>query len=77
MYEKEEQRIDAMFLEAFSHGCKLKSDIVHKFCKSKKIEWFAESSHSATYILLFWYAFVKIQREMRIVLAEKKTIHLI
>lgn len=74
VYEKEEQKIDAMFLEAFSRGCKLKSDIVRKFCKSKKIEWLAGSSPSAACIFSFWYACVKIHREMRIVPAEKKMI---
>ncbi|KAL6207666.1 hypothetical protein ACLB2K_018621 [Fragaria x ananassa] len=37
-YEKQEEKIDAMVLEAFSHGCKLKSDILQKFNTSKKIE---------------------------------------
>ncbi|CAB4296554.1 unnamed protein product [Prunus armeniaca] len=37
-YEKEEQKIDALVLEALSRGCKLKSDIVRKVCTSKKIE---------------------------------------
>ncbi|BFG18035.1 hypothetical protein CerSpe_043090 [Prunus speciosa] len=38
VYEKEEQKIDALALEALSRGCKLKSDIVRKVCTSKKIE---------------------------------------
>ncbi|KAM1133438.1 hypothetical protein ACFX19_043395 [Malus domestica] len=38
VYEKEEQKIDDMVLEALSRGCKLKSDIVKKFCTSKKID---------------------------------------
>ncbi|XP_068328783.1 3beta-hydroxysteroid-dehydrogenase/decarboxylase-like isoform X2 [Pyrus communis] len=38
VYEKEEQKIDDMVLEALSRGRKLKSDVVKKFCTSKKIE---------------------------------------
>ncbi|GMY09532.1 3beta-hydroxysteroid-dehydrogenase/ decarboxylase-like [Fagus crenata] len=38
VYEKKEQEIDAMVLDALSLGCKLKSDIVRKFVTSKKIE---------------------------------------
>ncbi|PON66550.1 Hopanoid-associated sugar epimerase [Parasponia andersonii] len=38
IYEKKEQEIDSMFLDVFSWGSKLKSDIVTKFQRSKKIE---------------------------------------
>ncbi|XP_015884388.1 3beta-hydroxysteroid-dehydrogenase/decarboxylase [Ziziphus jujuba] len=38
VYEKKEEAIDAMLVETVSRGCKLKSDIVGKFCKSNKIE---------------------------------------
>ncbi|KAF3446130.1 hypothetical protein FNV43_RR11309 [Rhamnella rubrinervis] len=38
IYEKKEEEIDAMVLGTLSRGCRLKSDIVGKFCKSKKIE---------------------------------------
>ncbi|XP_050125323.1 3beta-hydroxysteroid-dehydrogenase/decarboxylase-like isoform X1 [Malus sylvestris] len=38
VYEKEQQKIDDMVLEALSRGCKVKSDVVKKFCTSKKIE---------------------------------------
>ncbi|XWS70158.1 hypothetical protein CRYUN_Cryun03dG0025200 [Craigia yunnanensis] len=36
VYEKKEQEIEALFLEAFSMGCKLKSDIAGKLVTSKK-----------------------------------------
>ena len=36
VYEKKEQEIDALVLEAFSMGCKLKSDIAGKLVTSKK-----------------------------------------
>ncbi|XVE97784.1 hypothetical protein REPUB_Repub03eG0048600 [Reevesia pubescens] len=36
VYEKKEQEIDALFLEALSMGCKLKSDISKKLVASKK-----------------------------------------
>ena len=36
VYEKREQEINALVLEAFSIGCKLKSDIARKLVTSKK-----------------------------------------
>ncbi|WRX34715.1 3-beta hydroxysteroid dehydrogenase/isomerase - like 6 [Theobroma cacao] len=36
VYEKKEQEIDSLILEAFSVGCKLKSDIARKLVASKK-----------------------------------------
>ena len=36
LYEKNEQAIDSMFLEALSLGCKMKSDITKKIVGSKK-----------------------------------------
>ncbi|XP_022754733.1 3beta-hydroxysteroid-dehydrogenase/decarboxylase-like [Durio zibethinus] len=36
VYEKKEQEIDALVLEVFSMGCKLKSDIARKLVTSKK-----------------------------------------
>ena len=36
VYEKKEQEIDALVLEAFSMGCKLKSDIARKLVTTKK-----------------------------------------
>ncbi|PRQ37822.1 putative 3-beta-hydroxysteroid-4-alpha-carboxylate 3-dehydrogenase (decarboxylating) [Rosa chinensis] len=38
VYEKQEEKIDAMVLEAFSCGRKLKSNILRKFSTSKRIE---------------------------------------
>lgn len=38
VYEKKEQEIDTLILDAFSMGCKLKSDIARKLVASKKNE---------------------------------------